>query len=55
MLLLPHGPKRSSPPLFSPYNSNPSNGDHDGDVMCLDESNFILETYLLIFPYKLIV
>jgi hypothetical protein len=27
----------------------------NGDVMSLDESNFILETYLLIFPSKLIV
>jgi len=34
-----HGPQGSSPHLFSPCNYNPSNGDHDDDVMSLDESN----------------
>jgi hypothetical protein len=31
-----HGPQGSSPTLFSPCNSNPSNVIHDDDVMFLD-------------------
>ncbi len=50
-----HGLQGSSLPLFSPCNSNPSNGDHDDDVMSLDESDPTLEIDLLVVPSKLTV
>jgi hypothetical protein len=48
-----HGPQGSSPPLSSPCNSDPSNVDHDDDVMSLDECNTTPETNLPIVPSKL--
>jgi hypothetical protein len=48
-----HGPRGSFLPLFSPCNFNPSNGDHDNDVMFLDEFDPTPETYLLVVPSKL--
>jgi hypothetical protein len=50
-----HGLQGSSPPLFSLGSSNPSNGDHDDDVMSLDESDPTPKINLLIVPSKLIV
>jgi hypothetical protein len=50
-----HGPQRSSLPLFSPCNSNPSNGDHDDDVMSLDESNPVPKIDLHFVPSKLTI
>ncbi len=50
-----HGIQGSSFSLFSPCNSDPSNVDHDEDVMSLDESNPILEIDLPIISSKLIV
>ncbi len=42
-------------PLFSPCNFNPSNGDHDDDIMFLDEFDPTLETDLLVVPSKLTI
>jgi len=50
-----HGLQRSSLLMFSPCNSNPSNGDHDDDVMSLDESNPTPKIDLHVVPSKLIV
>jgi len=50
-----YGIQRSSLPLFSPCNSNPSNVDHDDDVMSLDEFNPILEINIPAISSKLIV
>ncbi len=50
-----HGLQGSSPPLFSPDNYNPSNGNDDDDVMSLDESDPTLEIDLHVVPSKLIV
>jgi hypothetical protein len=50
-----HGPQGSSPPLFSPCNFNPSNGDHDDDVMSLDECNPIPKIDLHVIPSKLTI
>jgi len=50
-----HGLERSSPPLFSPCKSNPSNGDHDDDVMSLDESNPTPKIDLHVVPSKLTI
>jgi hypothetical protein len=41
--------------LFSPCNSNPSNGNHDDDAMFLDESDPTLEIDLLVVPFKLVL
>jgi hypothetical protein len=48
-----HGLQGSSLPLFSPCNFNPSNGDHDDDVMSLDESDPTPEIDLPFVPSKL--
>jgi hypothetical protein len=50
-----HGLQGSSLPLFSPCNSNISNGDHDDDVISLDEFDPTLEIYLPIVPSKLTI
>jgi hypothetical protein len=50
-----HGLQGSSLPLFSPCNSNLSNGDHDDDVISLDEFDPTLEIYLPIVPSKLTI
>jgi len=50
-----HGLQGSSLPLFSPCNFNPSNGDHDDDVMSLDEFDPIPEINILVVPFKLTV
>jgi hypothetical protein len=47
-----HGPQGSSLPLFSPYNSDISNANHDDDVMSLYEFDPALETNLPIIPFK---
>ncbi len=47
-----HGPQGSSLP---PCNFDPSNVDHDDDVMFLDESDPTPKTNILIVPSKLIV
>jgi len=41
--------------LLSPCNYNPSNGDHDDDVMSLDESNPTPKIDLHVIPSKLII
>jgi len=48
-----HGLQGSSLPLFSPCNFNPSNGNHDDDVMSLDESYPIPKMDLPVVPSKL--
>jgi hypothetical protein len=50
-----HGLQGSSLPLFSPCNFNPSNGDHDGDVMSFDESNPTPKIDLHVVPSKLTI
>jgi hypothetical protein len=49
------GLQGSSLPLFSPCNSNPSNGDHDDDVMSLDESNPTPKIDMHVVPSKLTI
>ncbi len=50
-----HGIQGSSPPLFSPNNSYPSNVNNDDDVMSLDELNPIPKLDLPTISSKLIV
>jgi len=50
-----HNLQGSSLLMFSPCNSNPSNGDHDDDVMSLDEANPTLKIDLHVVPSKLTI
>jgi hypothetical protein len=45
-----HGLQGLSLPLFSPCNFNPSNGNHDDDVMSLDKFDPTLEINLHVVP-----
>jgi hypothetical protein len=42
-------------PLFSPCNFNPLNGNHDDDVMFLDESDATFETNIFVVPSKPVI